>query len=61
MDDALAQVVITSEGLQMELRRQASEAAQLAEEMDFGLLYNGRKKLYRLDTTSHTPAAHGLL
>jgi hypothetical protein len=45
LQDALAKAVMTSERLQLELRRLASEAARLAEEMDFCLLYNRRKKL----------------
>jgi len=45
LENALAQAVMTSEELQLKLRRLASEAAQLANEMDFCLLYNRRKKL----------------
>ena len=45
LEDALAQAVKTSEELQSGLRRLASEAARLAGEMDFYLLYNRRKKL----------------
>jgi hypothetical protein len=62
LEDALAKAVMTSEELQLELRRLASEAARLAEEMDFGLLYNRRRKLlsvgydvptYRLHTACY--------
>jgi hypothetical protein len=45
LEAALAKAVTTAEDLQLELLRLASEAARLAEEMDFHLLYNRRKKL----------------
>ena len=64
-DDALVQAVMTSEELQVGLRRLASDAARLAEEMDFCLLYNRRKKLlsigYEVPTRRLHTACYDLL
>ena len=52
---------MTSEELQLELHRLASEAARLAEEMDFRLLYNRRRNLlsvgYDVPARGCTPPA----
>jgi len=65
LSEPLSQAAMTAEKLQLELRRLATEATRVAEEMDFRFLYNRRRKLlavgYDIMARRLHPACYDLL